>query len=71
LIRPEVHAFTNIPEGIKNFSDVTGVEATKLPPPERIEAIKQEQEELPPLGWMQNNDAASIVAINHAYMRHR
>jgi hypothetical protein len=67
---PEVHAFTNIAEGIRDFSEVTGVKVDKLPTPERIEEIKKEQEELPPLGWMQTNDAASI-AVRNAHLHHR
>ena len=55
---PEVHVFTNIPEGIKDFSEVTGVTADKLPTPERVEEIKKEQQELPPLGWQQTTNAA-------------
>jgi hypothetical protein len=67
---PEVHACTNIAEGIRDFSEVTGVKVDKLPTPERIEEIKTEQEKLPPLGWMQTNDAASI-AVHNAHLRHR
>ncbi len=64
---PEVHVFMNIPEGIENFSKVTGVTADKLPTPERVEEIKKEQQELPPLG-LQSYDAASM-ALRDAWMR--
>jgi PIN domain len=48
---PEVRVFTNIPDGIKDFSEATGTRASKLPSPEKIEEIKKEQDSLPPLGW--------------------
>jgi hypothetical protein len=47
---PDVYAFTNIPDGIKHFSENTGVKADKLPTAERVEQIKKEQEKLPPSG---------------------
>src|SRR5574341_27757 len=67
---PEVRTFMNIPEGIKDFSEVTGVKADKLPPPEKVEEIKKEQEALPPFGG-QANDATSIVFRAADYLRHR
>jgi len=64
---PEVRAFMNIPEGIKDFSEVTGVKADNLPTPERVQEIKKEQEEVPPLGWLSGVDEADPVAILYAY----
>ncbi len=67
---PEVRAFMNIPDGIKDFADITGVNADKLPAPERIEEIKKEQEELPPHGWMDTHYYAQIAAHN-AHLQHQ
>jgi hypothetical protein len=68
---PEVRAFTNIPEGIKDFSEVTGVKVDKLPTPERVEEIKKEQDSLPPLGWLTtfNFTDATSHAVQNAYRR--
>lgn len=61
---PEVHAFTNIPEGIKNFSEVTGVKADKLPTPERVEEIKKEQASLPPISGFPLNFGDVVSAVS-------
>jgi hypothetical protein len=45
----EVYFFHNIPEGIKDFAAKTGVNADKLPTPEKTEEIKEEEAALPPL----------------------
>ena len=47
---PEVYAFTNIPDAVKHFSEITGAKADKLPIPARVQRIKNEQENLPPVG---------------------
>lgn len=49
---PEVHVFRTIPEGLKNFAEVTGARAEKLPSAEKIEEIRKEQESLPNVDWM-------------------
>jgi PIN domain len=64
---PEVRAFTIIPDGIKDFSDVTGINVDKLPTPERVKEIKKEQDELPPLE--QSHEAASAV-LRNPWMQH-
>ena len=69
---PEVLAFTNIPDGIENFSKVTGVKVDKLPTPERVEEIKKEQEKLPPVGWLSPSmDYASNVVLQYAARQRR
>jgi len=47
---PSVYAFRNIPDGVKHFSNVTGVKADNLPTAAKVEQIKKEQAKLPPSG---------------------
>jgi hypothetical protein len=66
----EVFWFEDVSEGIKHFTDVTGVKAEHLPTREQIEEIKKEEESLPPL-WVpqQDNSAELAVAARRNWLR--
>jgi hypothetical protein len=53
-VSPEAEAyfFHDVADGIKHFADVTGVKADKLPKPEEMEEIKEEERDLPSLKWL-------------------
>jgi hypothetical protein len=54
----EVFCFDNITDGIRHFADAVHVNAETLPGPEEAKEIKEEQDALPPLGWLTSwNDA--------------
>lgn len=48
----EVFCFDSIVEGIRNFVEMTGVSAKKLPTIEESKAIRRELDSLPPLDWL-------------------
>ena len=66
---PEVFCFNNIPDGIKHFAEITKVRAEKLPTPEETEQIKKEQESLPPLGWLSDDDNGAFIVMQNALIR--
>jgi len=69
LPAPEVFCFANILEAMKHFARTFHLKAVKLPTLEETEQIKEEQESLPPLGWLTSGDAASNAAILNAHRR--
>jgi hypothetical protein len=63
----EVFLFDNVPEGIKHFADTTGVPADKLPSPEEIGEIKNEEQTLPPgRQYFISNYPAAMAAVQAA-----
>jgi PIN like domain len=48
----EVFCFTNLGKGLDHFRKTTDVKADKLPSPEELQKIQEEQDSLPPLGWL-------------------
>jgi hypothetical protein len=72
-LNAEVFLFENVPDGIKHFAEITGVQADKLPSPEEVEEIKNEEETLPPprrLDWIFTGTDAALAA-HHRQMRQR
>jgi hypothetical protein len=65
---PEVFCFDTMAEGLKHFSENAEVKANRLPTPTETEQIKQEQESLPPLGWLVDSTDALSTAIRNANM---
>jgi hypothetical protein len=61
---PEVFWFDNTIEGLQHFVKATGIKVSKMPSPEKAEAIKKEEQQLPPLGWLDEDslDVANAVA---------
>ena len=68
---PEVFCFDSIDEGIRDFVKATGVKAEKLPTLEESIEIREEEDSLPPLGWLSSVDDAYSVAIQHATRQRR
>jgi hypothetical protein len=60
---PAVFCFDNIPDALKHFAETNHVKATKLPTPEEAEQIKKEQESLPLIDWLNNDDSANYLAV--------
>jgi hypothetical protein len=60
---PTVFCFDNIGDGLKHFADTTGAKAEKLPTPEETEQIKKEQESLPPLGWLTDDNDSGYIRL--------
>src|SRR5205823_4115108 len=60
----EAFVFADVVDGIKDFANKTGVKADKLPSPEEAKEIKKEEEQLPPLDWLDGNtlDVANAIA---------
>jgi hypothetical protein len=58
---PTVFCFNNIGEGLRHFVDTTGAKAVNLPTLEETEQIKREQESLPPIGWLVNDDSGHLA----------
>jgi hypothetical protein len=54
---PKIYCFDNLLKGLEHFAATAKVKADKLPTPEETEKIKKEQESLPPLGWLVNDDS--------------
>jgi hypothetical protein len=48
----QVFCFKNLSDGLKHFVKTAKVLAKKLPPQEELQKIKEEQDSLPPLGWL-------------------
>jgi hypothetical protein len=48
----EAFFFRDVSTGIRHFAQTTGVDADKLPTPQEIEEIKEEEKRLPPLDWI-------------------
>ena len=49
---PEIYCFDSIDNGIRDFVSKEGIKAEKLPTSEESKEIKEEQDSLPPLGWL-------------------
>jgi len=65
---PEVFCFDSIDEGIRNFVSKTGKKAEKLPTSEESKEIKEEQDSLPPLGWL-GMDYTTLSLFQHDRQR--
>jgi hypothetical protein len=48
----QVFCFKNLADGLQHFVKTAKVPAKKLPPQEELQKIKEEQDSLPPLGWL-------------------
>jgi hypothetical protein len=74
-INPEAQAFlfADVVDGIKDFAEKTGVTADKLPSPEEAKEIKKEEEQLPPMDWLDGNsmDVANAIARRNWQQWHR
>jgi hypothetical protein len=57
----EAFLFADVADGIKDFADKTGVKADKLPSPEEAKEIKKEEEQLPPLDWLDGNNTLDVA----------
>lgn len=69
----EAFLFADVADGIKDFADKTGVKADKLPSPEEAKEIKKEEEQLPPVDWLDGNpmDVANAIARRNWRQWHR
>jgi hypothetical protein len=59
---PEVYCFDTLAKGLEHFTSTTKVKAEKLPTAEETKKIKKEQESLPSLGWLSNDDSGYLPA---------
>jgi hypothetical protein len=79
---PEVYLFTDLPTGIKDFVDKTGVKAKQSLDPKEAEEIEREEKSLPPLAIreamqvetidkyiLENNILAASALVNHDPLR--
>lgn len=69
----EVFCFDSIDEGLRDFVQVTGVKAEKLPTLEESKEIRRELDSLPPLDWLPSSsmDSANDVVLQYAHRQRR
>jgi hypothetical protein len=69
----EINYFDNWSEGMTDFRKSVGVTTDKLPLPERVEEIKNNEEALShsPLDWLTGGEASASAAIIAAHQQRR